>query len=455
MHLLTFSDGLTVTKFNINESRRQFMRQSLLGGAGAMAYGASGLQFSQAATQTPSSDYKALVCVFLFGGNDSFNMLHPLSGKARQEYQEVRGALARPKGLRISPIGQAIEGGLGFDISMPEMKTLFDQGHLAVQGNVGALTQPVMSKHGEELKQAARPKGLSSHAASQRNWMCGNQSFVDSKHLVNSQQAGWAGRVMDTLVGQCRSDSDFMRSISLAGENSWQEAVFHHAHELDITRDFASQAHHGDTVLPRGGLRNTYQRLIKGAVNNDQTLLNAIAALPEGNTSFPDTSLGQQLKAVSKLIAVGRNNGLKRQVFFVAMSGFDTHSQQAQQHPQLMTQLSTAMSGFYRSTEEMGIENNVTTFTMSDFGRKLRPNGDGTDHGWASHQFVLGGAVKGGRIYGDMPAQNQHTSLIPTTSHEQMFASLAKWYGIASNDVLGKVFPNLANFDTQVDYFTA
>jgi len=439
-----------VTRIQFNESRRQFMRQSLLGGAGAVAYSASGLQMAHAASHSAQQDYKALVCVFLYGGNDSFNMLHPISGQARQDYEAVRGALTRPQGLEISPLGKAIEGGLGFDVSMPEMKALFDEGHLAVQGNVGALIHPMANKNGEEQKQVARPKGLFAHAASQRNWMCGNEATPDDKNFVVNQKAGWAGRVMDTLAGQCGTGNDFMRSISLAGDNSWQEGVFHHVHEFDLAQNATAK-----TEKQRGGLRAMYQRMLKGAVNNDQQLLDALAALPESKTAFPATSLGQQLKAVSQLIEVGRSNGLTRQVFFVGMSGFDTHSKQAQNHPELLAQLSEAMNGFYRSTEEKGIENNVTSFTMSDFGRKLSPNGDGTDHGWASHQFVMGGAVKGGRIYGDMPAQNHDTSLVPTTSHEQMFASLAKWYGISSDQVLAQIFPNLANFDSKVDYFTA
>lgn len=442
-----------MTKLNFNASRRQFMRQSLLGGASAAAYSASGLQFANAASHSAQDDYKALVCVFLYGGNDSFNMLHPISGQARLDYENVRGSLARPKGLEISPLGKAIEGGLGFDVTMPEMKALFDQGKLAIQGNVGALIQPMQEPGSNENKRLLKPKGLYSHAASQRNWMCGNQSVPDAKNFVTNQSAGWAGRVMDTLAGQCQSGHDFMRSISLAGDNDWQEGVFNHTHELDLASSLVANNDNAAVGAKKKGLRGLYQRMLHGAVNNNQELLDAVAALPESNTSFPESSLGQQLKVVSKLIEVGRKSGLTRQVFFVGMKGFDTHSQQATNHPKLLAQLSGAMSSFYQATEENGIAKGVTTFTMSDFGRKLQPNGDGTDHGWASHQFVMGGAVKGGRIFGDMPAQNSDTSLVPTTSHEQMFASLAKWYGVSSDAILAQVFPNLPNFTDKIDYF--
>lgn len=260
-----------------------------------------------------------------------------------------------------------------------------------------------------------------------------------------------------------------MRSISLVGSNFWQTGAFHNSYSIPVSGEISTNyLEHGHTGWIRRNainelrktapsdhiLMSAFSEIHNNAVDNNQALGQQLAAVPESVTVFPDIPLAQQLKAVSKLMEIGRSKGLRRQMFFVGLGGFDTHNGQNASHPNLMGMTSDAMASFYNYTVEKGLDNNVTAFTMSDFGRTLRPNGDGTDHGWAGHQLILGGAVAGGRIYGDMPFQTPLTSLVPTTSNEQMFAALAKWYGVNDDAILKEIFPNLKNFgSSNINYF--
>ena len=444
-----------------NINRRHFLKNSILGGLGAMAYTSSGLRMVSAATGN-NEDYKALVCVFLFGGNDSYNMFTPLHGGARLAYEEVRSNLARPLGLEVYPSNRVFEAGLGFDQQMGALKTLFDEGHLAIQGNVGALIRPILDSSGNVISGAKYPQGLYAHDASQQNWMRGAD--------LNQKFGGWGGRMLDTwhekgLVG----DANFIRNVSISGSNLWQYGDLYQPYSVGLSGKIPTR------FLTRGNrlqsirqhainqyranfqtadhLEKAFFNLYDNAIDNNKSLISQLTSVAGSNIVFPNSSLGKQLNTVCKLIEIGKKTAVGRQVFFVGLGGFDTHKGQNNSHPKLMHTVSEAMASFYRHTEAKGIENHVTSFTMSDFGRTLRSNGDGTDHGWAGHQLILGGGVDGNKIYGDMPNQTGSTSLIPTTSNEQMFASLARWFGIADNDI-NSIFPNHRYFDSSVDYFS-
>lgn len=441
-------------------NRRRFLKNALAGGAGMAAYASTGLQVVNAATQS-NNDYKALVCVFLYGGNDSYNLFTPMRGDARSEYEAARSTLARPPGLEIFPANTQFDGGLGFDNSIDALKPLFDNGHLAIQGNVGGLVEPVLDATGREIAGARLPQGLFAHDASQQNWMRGAD--------LNQQFTGWGGRLLD-LLESGPSDNDFLRNMSLSGSNFWQTGIENKPYSVDssgsqpmrfINRGRLgklreqSLARYHENYENEHALGRLHSNLLLNSVMNNAALAEQLKTLEEAEetTQFPDSSLGQQLAAVNRLIQIGKSNGLKRQVFFVAMGGFDTHDNQAQVHPGLSQTFSDAMAAFYQATETAGIANEVTSFTMSDFGRTIRSNGDGTDHGWGGHQLILGGAVNGGNIYGDMPYQTRGTHLAPTTANEQMFASLARWFGV-TDSVIGEIFPNLANFDSNaINYF--
>lgn len=442
-------------------SRRRFLKNALAGTAGMAAYATTGLQVVNAATQN-NQDYKALVCVFLYGGNDAYNLFHPMRGDARAEYEAARSTLARPPGLEIFPANTQFDGGLGFDSAIDSLKPLFDSGKLAIQGNVGGLIEPVLNASGAEIAGARLPQGLFAHDASQQNWMRGAD--------LNQQFTGWGGRLLD-LLESANNDNAYLRNMSLSGGNFWQTGVENKPYSVDASgsqpmrfinrgrlgklREESLQRYH-ENYENEHVLGRLHSQLLLNSVANNAALAEQLAALEadESQPSFPNTSLGQQLSAVSRLIQIGKSNGLKRQVFFVAMGGFDTHDNQAEVHPGLSQTFSDAMAAFYQATETTGIANEVTSFTMSDFGRTIRSNGNGTDHGWGSHHFILGGAVNGGQIYGDMPYQTRGTHLAPTTANEQMFASLARWFGV-TDSVIGDIFPNLNNFDASgINYFS-
>ena len=213
----------------------------------------------------------------------------------------------------------------------------------------------------------------------------------------------------------------------------------------------------GNTHHP---LSDAYAKSFNSAINNTQTMNNALETAPELTTPFSDSSVSQQLAAVAKAISVQSTLATQRQVFFVSMGGFDTHDNQLETHPLLLNSLAQSLSEFNSAMQELNMADKVTTFTMSDFGRTLTSNGDGTDHGWASNQLVMGGAVKGGDIYGefltqhlDGPQDVDSGRLIPSVANEQYFASLAQWFGVPSSE-LSDIFPNLTNFDrTTLDFF--
>ncbi|GLS24698.1 DUF1501 domain-containing protein [Marinibactrum halimedae] len=443
---------------NVKINRRGFINGALKLTAGAtVAYTASGVQMLNAAIPNDQGDYKALVCVFLYGGNDSHNMLVPMEGSVLADYQTVRGSLARQASaeMEIFPEGQSFEGRLAFVDEMSAVKALFDRKKLAIQGNVGALISP--------LPNGPKPKGLFAHNASQENWMRGAD--------LGQKPTGWGGRLLDAYFGDAAENTNFLRNISIGGSNSWQTGLNSRAYSVptsgEIGKDYRysrswdnRRTHRQELIDNYHGsyqsdhiLKSAFSRLYNNAVDNNAWLAEELSSVSIAH-EFPDSSLGKQLGAVAKFIRLGKAQGLKRQVFFVGLGGFDTHNNQVNSHPGLLSHVSNAMASFYDFTENERIANEITSFTMSDFGRSIRSNGNGTDHGWAGHQFIVGGAVEGGKIYGDLPYQNVNTSLRPTTSNEQMFASLARWYGFNDDSVLNNLFPNLKHFSSNfIHYF--
>lgn len=441
----------------VKMNRRHFITNALKAGTCATAaYSASSLQMLNAAEPDNQDDYKALVCVFLYGGNDSHNMLIPMEGSRLSDYRQVRGALARQasENMEIFPEGQTFEGRLAFVDEMHGIKGLFDRNKVAIQGNVGALLSP---------NGGQKPKGLFAHNASQANWMRGAD--------LGQKPTGWGGRLLDAYYDNEFHNAGFLRNISIGGGNSWQTGLTSRSYSVPPSgriatpyrrdRGYDNRRYDRQRLIDNYHenfqsdhvLKSAFSNLYNNALENNAWLSNQLSAV-EIDYEFANSSLGNQLGAVAKFIQLGKAQGLKRQVFFVSMGGFDTHNNQAISHPRLLAHMSNAITSFYNYTESVGIENEVTTFTMSDFGRSIRSNGNGTDHGWAGHQLLVGGAVQGGKIYGDLPYQSTRTGLTPTTSNEQMFASLARWYGFESQEVLNRLFPNLENFsENPIHYF--
>ena len=404
----------------------------------------------------PTGDYRALVCVFLFGGNDSNNMVVPMDPAAFGSYTNIRKglALAGSSLLQAQTPSKAV---YGFHANLSGAQSLFAQGKLAVVANVGTLTQPLT--RAQYLNNAAlAPRNLFSHADQQMQW----QTTASG----GASNTGWSGRLADAMAGT-NPNGTLPAFVSISGNviqgagGQTNQASVSPGAPLGLqgfNASTASQARRnalqelltldtGATLIQEAS--DTLQR----GIANDAALSKALAGAPALTTAFPTGSLGAQLQQVAKLIQVRAALGMTRQIFFCALGGFDTHSNQLASQGALFAQLDAALSAFYAATQELGVEGNVTTFTESDFSRTLMPNTNGgSDHAWGSHHLAMGGAVKGGDVYGAFPefalgGPNDvgEGRWIPGNSVDQYGATLAQWFGAPASK-LTAVFPNLTAF---------
>lgn len=442
-------------------NRRDFLKTS---GAAAVFAATPGLAYSQVVGGAgPFDDYRALVCVFLFGGNDSFNMLVPNTPAEYNAYSASRQNLAILQSdlLPITPVSSGTPD-FGLHPSMGGVKSLFDSGDAAFVTNVGPLIEPT-TKDQYFDGSVALPPQLFSHNDQQDQWtsLRGN---VQSK-------TGWAGRMAD-LIRSGVTGQQMSTNASLFGANLFQSAEETVAYVMGpngplqfegFSTDPSSilfeqraafqrvvEAQYG-TVYERG-FADVQRRALEAAGTVSGAIESARQSLPDFTTPFPASQLGTQLETVAYLLAARDDLQMKRQVFFVATGGFDSHDNQEQDQPGLLGGVSDAVAAFHAATVELGVAESVTTFTQSDFGRTLTSNGDGTDHAWGGNQLVVGGAVTGRELYGNYPllaigGPEDLTGgrMIPSTSADQYAATLAKWFGIPDAD-LDVVAPNLANF---------
>jgi uncharacterized protein (DUF1501 family) len=452
----------------MKKSRSSFSRRQLFKRASCLALGSSSalatlsqLQMAHAQTGV-GDDYKALVCVFLFGGNDAFNMLVPHEQSVYDTYSETRQNLAVPREnlLPITSASQAYSD-FGLHPEMTEVQTLYNSGDLAFLANVGALVEPV-TKAAYQSNSVAVPPQLFSHN-DQQGYMQSLQS--------SASRNGWAGRAAD-LMSVVNSNPNLSMNISLSGSNLWQSggSVIPYAVNPEAVRslEHVSQSATDGRDIARTAVfealldqdyDNRFSRVYANRLGNAWSLADEVSAALEAQadltTEFPaENRLATALQMTARLISARDTLGLKRQTFFIGMGDFDTHGAQLNRHPELLGQLSAALNAFNNATIELGLQDKVTTFTASDFGRTLTSNGDGTDHAWGSHQLIMGGAVQGGDIYGTMPSLAIDSDddigegrIIPTTSMDQYGATLASWFGLDASN-FGDVFPNLGNFDT-------
>ncbi len=440
---------------NSLSSRRTFLRRA---GAGMAAGAVTRLSMMNALAQT-APDYKALVCIFLLGGNDGHNTLIPMETSAFAAYKAGRGSLALPgNDATLVPITTRDNRPFAFNSGLSAVTPLWGQGKLAAVANVGMLVQPT-TRQQYMANAVTLPSNLFSHADQVIAMQAGN--------AFGSGGTGWAGRIADA-VQSMNGAAAFPTAFSMNGAslfctgNLIQSASLYPGFDLSLN---------GLSTWPATGPQPRAQALqeiltfdsglamVQAAdkVGQDARALNLMlrgaGTSQPLTTPFPGGTLGQQLKQIADIIKLRGTTGMSRQVFFASLGGFDTHSGQSWQQMDLLRQLSEAMLAFYSATQEMGIADKVTTFTESDFGRTLQPSGSGTDHGWGSHHLVMGGAVKGGDIYGTFPSlalggpddTNLRGVLIPTTSIDQYGATMAKWFGV-SPAAMPQVFPNLGNF---------
>ncbi|MEM6885160.1 MAG: DUF1501 domain-containing protein [Verrucomicrobiota bacterium] len=418
-----------------------------------------GMTNSVAAAGPSADDYKALVCIFLSGGNDSFNMLVPNSNSEYRDYSETRSNLAIPRSELLKLDGSASSRQFGLHPGMPELSSLFQQGNAAFVANVGTLIEPTTLQDFE--RQSVRlPQGLFSHSDQIMHWQTG---IPDAPSAT-----GWAGRVSDLLHAVNDNDKVSM-NVSLAGTNMFQTGRQTFSYEIspELGGSVTPVIHEDEVGLvgriARTNVKNmmdaTYQNLfqqayadsVNQAVDAGREFADALEPV-RIRTEFSHSQLSEALQLVARTIAARESLGMKRQTFFVLMDGYDHHDELLESHSEMMQVLSRALSEFDRAMQELQVHDQVTTFTSSDFARTLTSNGRGSDHAWGGNQIVMGGAVRGGLIYGEYPElavgsklDTGRGRLIPTLSTDQYFAELARWFGIDDSD-LGEIFPNLDRF---------
>jgi len=448
----------------IPPSRRNFLRiasRSLASIAAAGIFSRFG-QINALAQSSCAADYKALVCVFLFGGNDGNNTVIPQSTPTTNPNNSYSVYAGIRKGLALSQsslLPATLPNGdvYGLHPSLSGIAHLYTNGNAAIVANVGTLVAPI-TRTQYLTAGASVPSNLFSHLDQQQEW----QSSISQ----GFRTTGWGGRVADVM--QSCNNPNFPTVLSVGGNtlfatgNQTFPATVTPGQKLGLqgygTGSSARLTAFQDLLTFDNGVSLVQaSNTITKAGNDQATLLNqALTGNAAITTVFPTTSIGQQLLQVAKIIQARNALGMRRQIFFAYLGGFDTHDLQLVDQGNQLLQLGDAMKAFYDSTVELNVASQVTTFTESDFGRTCQPSGGstlGSDHAWGSHHFVVGGAVNGGNLYGQFPTlalsgpddANTRGVWIPTTSLDQYAATLATWFGVDSGN-LGQVFPNLVNF---------
>jgi len=419
-------------------------------------------KFGEMNAMAAGGGYQALVCIFLGGGNDGHNTVVPIT-TAKQNYslyQQSRGPLAISQ-QALLPIANGADT-YGLHPSLVELQGLYNQGKAAVLANVGMLVQPLTRQLYQSNNNAIIPSQLFSHSDQTGQWQTAIPTGLGS--------TGWGGRMTDLLQAQ-NSGAIFPPISSVGGCGLFCTGAQTSPATVPPP---SSGSTAGTGMATLGGLQGSrgtgMQQLltfdnglqlvqagnsIMTRGNNYATTLTGLLATNKIQTAFPaNNPLAAQLKTVANVMAVRAQLGLSRQIFFCQLGGFDTHSQQVETQTPLLQQLSQAVAAFYAATQELTIDQSVTTFTASEFGRTLNPSGnDGSDHAWGNHHFIIGGGVLGGQMYGNFPLlalggvddANTRGTMIPSTSVDQYGSTLAQWFGVGAGS-LSQVFPNIGNF---------
>jgi uncharacterized protein (DUF1501 family) len=436
-------------------NRRSFIKYASLAAAGN-ALGLRPFGALNALAQS-SSDYKALVCVFLFGGNDANNMLIPFDTTGYANYASIRGdlALAQNTLLPLTPAPN-----FALNPNLPDIQALFNGNNAAFVANVGTLIQPLT--RAQYLAGQTVPTNLFSHPDQQLEWQNAAQSA--------STPTGWAGRIADSLGASYNQGASIPMITSVAGDTLFCNGTATSPVSISPGNVGAASCSEGSECSARQASAQALLTLDSGVslVQADdtittnayayaKTLANAVQSITPLKTVFPaNNGLAAQLQQIAQIIQVRAALGVQRQIFFASLGNFDTHADQLTLQSTLLAEISPALAAFYNATVELNVASEVTTFTMSDFSRTFQPNSNhGSDHAWGSHHIVIGGAVKGGQIYGSYPTlvlagpddSGSNGRWVPSTASSQYAATLAQWFGVPAAD-LPTILPSIGNFSS-------
>ena len=435
-------------------NRRTFIKSASLAAAGSVA-GLRPFGALNALAQS-ASGYKALVCVFLYGGNDANNTLIQFDTNGYANYSSIRGPLALPQNqlLQLSAAPN-----FALNPNLPDIQALFNSNAAAIVTNVGTLIEP--TNRAQYLAGQIVPSNLFSHPDQQLEWQNAAQS--------GATQTGWAGRIADTLNGTYNANASIPMITSVAGDTLFCNGASSTPVSVSPGNLSAGQCSEGTTEC--AARQATAQALVgfssgltlvqadnsitTNAYAYAKTLSDAVQSITPLKTVFPaNNGLAAQLQQIAQIIQVRSALGVNRQIFFAGIGNFDTHSDQLPLQGALLAAISPALAAFYQATQELGVQNSVTTFTMSDFSRTFQPNSNtGSDHAWGSHHIVLGGAVKGGQMYGTFPTlalggpddSGSNGRWVPSTASIQYASTLAQWFGVSAAQ-LPAIFPNIGSF---------
>ena len=440
--------------------RRSFIKYASLAAAGNLAgmrpFGA----LNALAATTP--DYKALVCIFLFGGNDSNNTVVPYDTAGYANYAKLRTAggssiaLAQSSLLPLTALPN-----FSLHPSLPDVQSLFNNGNAAIVANVGTLTVP-MTRAQYLASNPNVPTNLFSHPDQQEEWQNAAASGATA--------TGWAGRISDVMTGPYNASATVPMITSVGGDTLFCNGI-------STTPVSVSPGNLGNSSCSEGSectarqtaaqslitfnsgvsLITADDQITSNAYNYASVLTAATKSVTPLKTVFPaNNGLASQLQQIAQIIQVRAALGVQRQIFFCGVGNFDTHSNQLALQASLLSAMSPALAAFYAATQELGVSQQVTSFTMSDFARTFQPNSNtGTDHAWGSHHIVFGGAVKGGQMYGTFPTialagpddSGTNGRWVPSTGSVQYASTLAQWFGVPVAQ-LATVFPNIGAFPT-------
>ena len=465
-----------------HQSRRQFLRTASMASMAGFYVSPFFLELNSLAAMaqgTGGSDYRALVCIYLQGGNDGHGTVIATDTDSYAAFTQARSGapgLAYPMGSLLPITLETPQSGRTFALnpSLGGVQNLFKAGRAAIVANTGTLVVPA-TKAQVNANSAILPDSLFSHFDQTAAWQ------AIASNLGSGEHTGWGGAVADAVESMNMNSNSVFTCISTAGN-----ALFlagNASVQLNVTPAGPIPIA-GLTQPPFGGsaagnplssilsadetnlFAQEYETVIQRSIQAQATLSTAMAPAGTGGVPNPpqyldpvslklmDNPLAASLQTVARIISGRGSLGVSRQIFYVQLGSFDTHNDQAQVHAQLLTQLGSALEYFDNQMVQMGVSDQVTAFTISDFGRTLTCNSNGTDHGWGSHHFVLGGAVKGQNMYGQYPVVGVNQAndlgagrLIPTTSVEQYAGTLASWFGLSDGQIR-EVFPNFGNFGT-------